>query len=156
MTEPLRIVTADEATADFSEERRRIWFTVDGDEFDCIQDIPVLTLIDFAMSAEKLDEAEIGQDMRDTFLAMFRMVLEEEETGSASRFLARMTDVKRPINYRQAMNVVQWAMAQYGMRPTEPSASSSPESSTPEDGPSLTANALQPGSTFGVSPFPGS
>jgi hypothetical protein len=127
----------DEGIRDFTKERRKIRFKIDGDVFYCVPDLPILVLIDFASMADKLDETAMDDKMRSLFVNMFNLVLVDE---SAERFIARMGDKSNPISMEQINEIMPWVMERYGLRPTEPSGSSSAGSPTLASGPSSTVN----------------
>lgn len=136
--------TLDAGIMDFTEERREIRFRVGEDVFDCLPDLPVLALIDFATQQDKIAEAEISPEMKQMFIDLFRIVLTEE---SAGRFIARMEDRANPIGMKVLNRLMPWIMEQYGMRPTEPSGSSSPGQLTPGSGQNSTVNQPPAAST---------
>lgn len=122
---------------DFTKARRSIKFKIDDDVFNCVPDLPVLTLIDFAAMAEKINETSMDESMRNLFIDMFKLILVDT---AAERFIARMQDKINPISMDQVNEIMPWVMEKYGLRPTEPSDSSSAGSPTPESGLNSTVN----------------
>jgi hypothetical protein len=60
---------------------------------------------------------------------------------SKEPFLARLTDPIKPIGFKTLMNVIQWMMECYGLRPTQPS---TPSSSASAGDVSTSSTAGQP------------
>lgn len=131
------LTPADAELKDFSAPSRELKFKIDGDVFHAVPDIAGGLLIDFAVHAQSLGEAEL-QSQPAIFEQMFDLVLFDE---SAKLFSERMRDKNRPITLKQAMDVVTWLMEQYGMRPTQPSETSSDGSAPQVSTTNLTATA---------------
>jgi hypothetical protein len=132
-------VAVGDGIMDFSEEHPKIpRFKIDGDVFECVPGLPVLSLIDFATMADEVSKSELDEKMRNLFIQMFNLLLVDE---SAELFIARLADKKRPITLAQANRLLPWVMEEYGLRPTEPSDSSSDSPQTPEPGLNSTASA---------------
>lgn len=153
MTSATIITEVDEEIKDFSKARRRVRFKIEPDIFECVSDLPVLALIDFAAMADKVNETAMDDQMRQLFVEMFELVLKSE---SAPLFISRMQDKDNPISLDQVNDIMPWIMEKYGLRPTEPSDSSLDGSPTPASGPSLTANLPDEGSTSEPSALTGS
>jgi hypothetical protein len=146
-------VPVDDEVADFSRPVRRIRFRMEGDIFEAASALPVLTILDFAEAADQIgDQAEISE-ARALFQRMFQMVLVPE---SAERFIARLEDAGNPIDLDQVMKAVDYVMEKYGMRPPQPSGSSSDGSATQPSGPNSTANAQPTAPTSDALPSTGS
>ena len=139
----IQVPTEDEV-ADFSRPVRRIAFRIAPDTFDCVVDLPVMNLIDFAEMADKITDTPLSQELKDLFEAMFQLILTDE---SAQLFLARLHDKQNPIGMEPVQQLVPWVMEKYGMRPTEPSDSSSDGQPSPGPGLNSTANVAPTVST---------
>lgn len=141
------IRTVDLDITDFTEEQRRIPFRIYDQVYECAPDLPALVLIEFAAMAEKAGSSgsTFDDSMKSLFVDMFQMVLTEE---SAERFIAGMRDKQHPITLTMVMKLMPWVLEQFGMRPTEPSDSSSGGSPTPTSGLNSTASAPLPERTY--------
>lgn len=136
-------VPVDLEIKDFTEDRKRILFKIDGDVFECNPQLPILSLLDFAAMADQVGD-KADDAAKNMFLDMFNMVLIDE---SAAVFIERMRDKRRPISITQVNDILPWIMEQFGLRPTQPSAPSSPGSEIPDGGLSSTEIALPEAST---------
>jgi hypothetical protein len=105
--------------------------------FNAVPALPALHLVQFANAMEQMDEKDAGEQAH-VFKDIYELVLTEE---SAERFIARMSDKNDPISLPQAMEIVEWIMSEFGMRPTQPSEASSDQSASPGDGTSSTPSA---------------
>ena len=97
----------------------------------------------FGITTPKCQSAETASDIAkkpETFTQMIDLVLRDE---SANRFKARMEDKDSPITMKQIMDVLPWLMEKYGLRPSEPSSTSSPGFETPDDGTNSTDKPLE-------------
>src|SRR6266566_1896438 len=117
-------------------EAVHVRFRIDDDVFYGVTGIPAMDLMRFGSMFEGLTEANIAKNP-DAFGEIFNLILRK---ASADTFLARMSDKEKPITLGQAMKVLPWLMEEYGMRPTQPSSSSSDGQESRDDGTSLTAN----------------
>lgn len=154
MTEP-RDVELDPDIMDFTVHRKRIRFRVDPDTFECVPELPVMNLLDFAAMNEKISEARSSDvdGAKKMFHDMFDLVLIDEDVP---RFLARLADKRNPIGIEQMQDIINHVMEKYGMRPTEPSDSSPDGSQIPDGGPSSTESSSAAESTSNVLQYPGS
>lgn len=131
-------VPLDDEVMDFSSPRKSLKFKVDSDLFEAAPDVAAELAIEFMDKADKLDKTDATTDEQIAVLhAMFNMVLFPE---SASRFIARLRDPEHPIGYEKVNRIVKWLFESYGLRPTEPDASSSNGSGNQDAGRSLTAS----------------
>ena len=137
---------------DFSRDRARLEFTIDGDHFEAASALPAQTLMDFAAKFDKIDE-QSGPDQIDSMMSILEAILLPE---SYPRFTARMADKERPIELAQVNEVVEWVMAEHGLRPTEQSGDSSSGSASPDDGTKSTGAAPAVVSISSASPPTGS
>jgi hypothetical protein len=132
-------IEATDQIMDFTEPQRRIAFRIHPDVFDCVPDIPVLTLLDFASLADSIDSTTLGPEMKQMFVDLFNLVLVDE---SAATFQARMTSKEAPISLNQVQKLMPWIMEQYGLRPTEAPSNSLDGADSQESGQNSTANAV--------------
>lgn len=115
------------AKKDFTKKRVPIEFTIDDDTFYAHTGIPAETLIEYAAKFETLDvEKATVLEKLATYHDALELCL---QPASFLRFVARLRDVENPIDGEQLDDVTTWLFEQYGLRPTQPSGSSS-------DGPS--------------------
>lgn len=136
---------------DFSVQARVVEFTVDGPEGKVFRGKPHLaaqTMIDFTLKAEKIDQENTTQEegLQMTLDAL-RMVLMPD---SFKEFQERMKEPPAdasgpgadyvPIELPQMMEILQWVMGEYGMRPTTSPSESSDGQPDPESGTSSTAS----------------
>jgi hypothetical protein len=143
-------VEVDDNIKDFSAPPKKIQFRITPDVFDCVTDLPVLSLIDFAVLVDQVDTNSLSDHAKDLFIDMFNLVLLDT---SAERFVERMRDKNNPISMTQVQEILPWVMEQYGMRPTQPSDNSSDGSPTQESGQNSTESAPAVVSTSELSPF---
>jgi hypothetical protein len=126
---------SDEEIKDFT-EHVHVKFRIDADVFVGVSNIPALHLMEFAATFDGITESAMMQDP-EAFGRIFHLVLVSD---SADRFFERMGSRDEPISMVQVMNVMPWIMEQYGMRPTEPSGTSSNGSENPGGGTNSTVN----------------
>jgi hypothetical protein len=163
-----QVIAAPEATllpgpdgvVDFTEAHPPVRFRIDADIFTVIPGLPALAMLRFAQLANRQQEdSNDPEAMRDIFEQMFRLILTAD---CADTFLSRMSDDElskpepHPITIWQVQRITPWVLEQLGLRPIEPSDSSSDGSFNPESGLNSTASAPPPGSTSAVYPFPSS
>lgn len=135
---------------DFSVKPRVVQFTVDGPEGQVFRGKPHLaaqTMIDFTLKAEKIDQENASQEeglnmalealgmvlMPDSF-KMFKERMKEpapDEAGSEEYV---------PVELPQMMDILQWVMGEYGLRPTTSPSDSSDGPADPESGTNSTAD----------------
>lgn len=134
---------------DFSVKPRVVQFTVDGPEGKVFRGKPHLaaqTMIDFTLKAEKIDEKTATQEeglqmaldalgmvlMPDSFkLFQDRMHEPSPDEAGAEAYV--------PIELPQMMDILQWVMGEYGLRPTTQPSDSSDGQPSPDDGTNSTA-----------------
>jgi hypothetical protein len=149
--------TLDPATTeirDFSKQRT-VQFQVkhrDGtpDVYTCEPAIPALLLVDFMGS---IDAAQNAQDLKaqaEMFQGIFGMVLDDEQSA---RIIGRMRDKRDPIDIQQVMDIIQYVMEEYGLRPTTPPGPSAEPSASPGSGTSSEATSSTEASTSDASPL---
>jgi hypothetical protein len=144
---------------DFTEAHPPVRFRIDSDIFTVIPGLPALAMLRFAQLANQQQEDNDPDAARDIFERMFRLILTAD---CVDTFLDRMSDSElakpepQPITIWQVQRITPWVLEQLGLRPTEPSGSSSDGSANPESGPSSTVNAPLPASTSAIYPFPNS
>lgn len=94
-------------------------FRVNDDIFDAAPQLP-LGLLSMVPKFKTIGAAP--EAAKDTLLEFFDEILLD---GSAARFRARVDDKKKPIGMQQMMNIIEWLLEEYGLRPTQPSSDSS-------------------------------
>jgi hypothetical protein len=128
---------ADPEVKDFTVPVKPIKFRVAPDIFEAVGAIPGGLLMEFGAAAEQLGEVKLTEQLS-LFNQMFSLVLDDD---SVELFIQRMRDKKNPITLGQAMDITNWLMEKYGMRPTQPSEASSDGQAPPASGTNLTASA---------------
>jgi hypothetical protein len=124
------------ATRDFSKQRERIAFEVDGDVFEAAEAIPAQELVEAVTLLNGINpKVATPQEQITAFQTFMEMCLFPE---SYERFVYRMGNKANPIDIDQVNAIAEWLVEQYGMRPTEPSAASSSGSPSLESGTPLT------------------
>jgi hypothetical protein len=124
---------------DFTRQRERLQFTIDGDVFEAAPALPGKTLTEFAKRFADIADTNLS-DRLDVFADALGMVLLPD---SAALFTKRFEDLAHPIELEQASDVIVWLLEQYGLRPTQPSSPSSSGQPSPVSGTSST-DAAQP------------
>lgn len=141
-TAPPVMTAAPPAARDFSRKRKRLNFTIDGEEFEAATMLPGDIYAEFIAASST--DTETYQEQHDSLKRALSLVLLDE---SWERFDKRLRDKTNPIDDEQAAEVVIWLMEEYGMRPTQPSQPSSDGPASPESGTSSTENTQPEAST---------
>lgn len=142
-------------TRDFSRQRPRIEFTLDGEVFKCHSALPLAKLqrvildIKSDESGNKIDVSE--ENVVDKLLAVMKIFMKKE---SFRRFALKMDppedensdddnddDDKEPVDHTQLMDIITWLLEKHALRPTEPSSPSSTGSSRDDGGTPSAAGA---------------
>lgn len=134
---------------DFSRKRPRVVFRIDDDVFEAAPALPAESLSEFA--GRFSDVAEID-DAHERFLIMARALELVLLPDSYTRFRARLSDRQQPIEIDQLSDCLIWLLEQYGLRPTQPSSSSSDGPPNQVSGMNLTGVVQPEGSTLLPSP----
>ena len=134
---------------DFSRQRKRLTFTIDGDTFEAAPALPGDIYAEFVTLYNSTGETDTYQEQHDLLKRALELALLED---SFQRFTARLKDKTKPIDDDQMADVVLWLLEEYGMRPTQPSPDSSDGSANPESGTNSTANTQPAESTSQTSP----
>lgn len=145
---PLMAAAAPPAARDFSRKRKRLNFTIDGEEFEAAPGLPGDIYAEFVTIYSSTGETETYQEQHDALKRALSLVLLDE---SYERFQARLRDKTRPIDDDQMSDVVIWLLGEYGNRPTQPSQPSSDGPASPESGTSSTENTPPAESTSAAS-----
>lgn len=138
-------------TADFSNTPTPIFFTIDGERYDCKPRLGPAQIQQMAGVARS-GLSDIGDNptveqlntVLDKLGNLFRAVMYPE---SAEKFIKKLranyeTPSDVPLDlYGQVIPIIHWLLEQYGMRPTQPSSASSTGSVTATTGTSSTAGA---------------
>lgn len=143
---------------DFSKQARVVQFELDGDVFRGKPHLPAQTMIDFTLKVGEMenDNATAEQGFR-TMMEALEMVMMPD---SYKLFRDRMRDPGDdaagpgyvPVELDQVTEILEWIMAEYGLRPTAPSEDSSDGSSSPEPGTNSTDSTSDGESTSATSP----
>lgn len=148
-------------TRDFSKKRTPVFFTIDGQRYDCFKALDFAQLRLFAalargvshLNAERsesepgeVDEVEAATAAIDRILELMKIVMKKASYAIFASKL-RPTDEEReaddfePVDPYQLMDIVKWLMETYTNRPSQPSSSLSPGSISDDGGSSSTAGA---------------
>ncbi len=126
---------------DFTQKRKRVYFRVEPDEFDCVSALPPDDLQVVAGMWKsyrgEADETSIAQT-----LAKLREIFEIFILPKSFEvFSRRLGDRQNPIDVQQLVEIIQWIIEVYAARPTTPSSSSPATSVNGDGGTSSTAGA---------------
>lgn len=121
---------------DFSRPRPKVAFTIDGDTFDAAPAIPAETLAEFATRYENAGDADTARSQYQTLVSVLELVLLPH---SYALLQERLRDRERPVDLDQLNDIIVWLMERYGLRPTQPSPTSSDGPASPVSGTSSTA-----------------
>lgn len=135
---------------DFSRKRKRLTFTIDGDQFEAASVLPGDVFAEFVTLYNSTGDTETYQQQHDLLKQALNLALLPE---SWQRFTDRLKDKTRPIDDDQMSDVVLWLLEEYGLRPTQPSPPSSDGSASPEPGTSST-ESTQPAESTSVTSEP--
>ena len=126
------------AVEDFTEERPRVQFKLDGDIFTGVREIPAVKAMEFSGHADKMARPDVTMDERVAlFMDIIRLLLVPD---SANLFIHRLGDTENPIGVKTMLKIVPWLFEQYSLRPTTPGSDSSAGSDNPESGTSSTVS----------------
>lgn len=134
---PLMAAAAPPAARDFSRKRKRLNFTVDGEEFEAAPALPGDIYAEFVTIYSSTADTETYQDQHDALKRALSIVLLDE---SYERFQTRLRDKTNPIEDGQMSDVILWLLEEYAGRPTQPSPDSSDGPASPASGTPSTAN----------------
>lgn len=109
---------------DFSRPIEPHPFRINEDIFSIIPSIP-LGLVSDVMSAVRNVRTDGTNDLKgqmDALEVVFKILLTDD---CVDKFVARLSSKLAPIDQHQLMDIVTWALEKYGLRPTQPSETSS-------------------------------
>lgn len=130
---------------DFTVEKPRVQFKLDGDVFTGVREIPAVKAMEFSGHADELKRDDAPMEQRIAgFMDILRLLL---EPASAELFISRLNDPVNPIGVQTMLKVVPWLFEQYSQRPTQPDSDSSTGSGNPESGTSSTVSTSGVAST---------
>jgi hypothetical protein len=130
---------------DFSAERKKVVFRMEGDVFHGVPDLPGDAMLELAEQFSQIEQMKVGDPrMRELVHKQMQMVLVD---GDYEKFIARLSDRRDPISLSQTLQVIPWIVEQYGLRPTQPSSPSAPGSPSEAGGTNSTVEPYSPGST---------
>jgi hypothetical protein len=125
-------ITMTEEMKDFSRPKRAIKFKVDDDVFEATPELAAALVVEFAEEAELIDkDATRPAELIGVMGNLLNRVL---LPSSAERLMARLKDTKNPIGIERLLEIIEWLLEQYGLRPTPPDSDSSAGVLSPEDG----------------------
>lgn len=128
---------------DFSRQRKRLTFTIDGDVFEAATVLPGDIYAEFVTRYNGTSDTDSYQQQHDSLKSALELALLPD---SWQRFADRLKDKEKPIDDDQMADVVLWLLEEYGMRPTRPSPDSSDGPASPESGTSSTESTPPAGS----------
>ena len=146
------VVSSEDGAKDFTRQRKRINFRIDGDLFEAARALPGRTLTEFANRYSELSGVPAGRQL-DVILESLELVLLPD---SYKLFSDRFGDVRNPIELDQASEVILWLLGEYGLRPTQPSSNSAAGPERPESGTNSTDALPLPEHPSVTSPLTGS
>lgn len=120
-------MTDDVRFKDFTKKRKPVFFTVEGERFDCYAAIALPSLQEIVEVSRNFST----ETAVESFAAFFAIVMEPE---NAARMEVLLRDKKNPLDQEQAVEIMQWLLEVYGLRPTQPLSESSPGSPTDNAG----------------------
>lgn len=123
---------------DFSRPRKRIFFTIDGEEFDSAVGLAAEVFVEFTVRFKQFNESDTWADNYAALRAALELVMLPE---SFERLAARLKDKSNPVDMEQMADIVIWLLEAYGLRPTRQSSDSSDGQPSPEPGTSSTENS---------------
>lgn len=133
---------------DFSLPTQRNQFRIDGELFEAAPQLPAKQAMECVNIAERWESSE-PEKAAELFRDLFSRVLLPE---SYERFIARLSDLERPITVQQLPTIISWLFERYGMGPTKESSDGSDGSANPDDGSTSGAASPSPVSISTVSP----
>lgn len=107
---------------DFSTTDEPVRFKIDEDIFDAPSVLAVPVMQELAVAAEKLKSGEANAAIFEALVDVLALILTED---SAVRLRERVVSRTHPIGFQQLVDVLLWMLEVYGLRPTQPSSSSS-------------------------------
>lgn len=110
---------------DFTKKRAPVYFTIEGERYDCVPAVPVDDLQALVNGFGSIDATNVGDALR----KFFSMVMPEDV---AMRLHALMSSKTNPLDHEQAQEIMSWLLEVYGLRPLERSSDSS--AGSPTDG----------------------
>lgn len=119
---------------DFSKKRVPLFFELDGERFDCSPAVPVASLQEIARMSSTVTAANSADMLKEFFGVVM-------DTDTKARITARMSDKVNPLDLDVAIDIMNWLLEEYGMRPTQPSSDTSNGSPTDGGGTDSTAGA---------------
>jgi hypothetical protein len=134
---PAEHPAAPAAARDFSRKRKRLNFTIDGEEFEAAPGLPGDIYAEFVTLYSSTGETDTYQQQHDALKQALGIVLLDD---SYTRFAARLADKTNPIDDDQMSDVILWLLEEYAARPTQPSPDSSDGPASPASGTPSTAN----------------
>lgn len=107
---------------DFSKKKPPVEFQIDDDIFIAPSVLPVPTMQELASVAGSLKNETDNDKLFAEIANIFNVILTD---ASAVRFQERLRSKEEPIDVEQLVDIMMWLLEEYGLRPTQPSSSSS-------------------------------
>lgn len=99
---------------DFSDDRKPVLFSAQGERYEAFPALSIETVQELTLIANGIDESNI-LDGLDKF---FSMVMDDD---NLIRIKAQMRNKANPLTTTQAVDVMNWILEQYGLRPSQSS-----------------------------------
>lgn len=132
------------AFRDFSRKRPRIFFTIDGEEFDARKALPPVKLQEAMVKfrGTKGDDESRVDNIMEKLAGGLELLLKPESYG---RFLILLNDDERdePVDVLQLTEIFQWLIEKYTVHPTQALSDSSTSSETDSAG-TVSPDGVQP------------
>jgi hypothetical protein len=119
---------------DFSKKRAPLFFELDGERFNCAPAVPVASLQEIARMSSTVTAANASDMLKEFFGVVM-------DADTKERIAVRMMDKVNPLDLDVAIDIMNWLLEEYGMRPTQPSSGTSNGSPTDGGGTDSTAGA---------------
>lgn len=116
---------------DFTPETKNVVFTISGDVFRGLEDMPAFAALDAAGKWEEFSKERDDQRLKVVIGELLRLLLEPD---SYELFMQRLSGQGKPIGMATVAKVVPWLMSQYADVPLEQLSESSNSSESPESG----------------------
>lgn len=106
---------------DFSRPPRQVKFQVGGQSYEALPALPIGLAMDLASLAQTLGTGDVTSKIG-AMWELFEALLQDD---GGQRFKQQAYDKRDPLDLPQTLNVMNWLLEVYGLRPTGPSSDSS-------------------------------
>lgn len=112
---------------DFEEREEPHYFRVGTEQFSAVPSLGIATMARLGKMQVQLTSLGAGQNtnVEQVIVMMITIFDELLLEDSAERFRTRLTSKDRPMSFTTVVNIINWLLECYGLRPTLPSSSSS-------------------------------